>query len=481
MMNCLKARLCGIVCVAFAGVLPAAAWDIPSWDARLTAPGALKNGSFHVQGMCVSSNAIYFAMYDQLLKTDWMGRAIRSVEAPKHTGDICLWNGCLYAACCVERGDKSPEKGCIRVYDENLNILRERRIARPADGIACIDGILYVGLGPGGTKEAPYRGVWYGKFDAVTLEPLCDPFRIDHGQDCCAGVQNIATDGRRLYVNVYTPDEMARTPNFIVFDRDFRVVGMHRFGYCQGLDVVPGGGSGSVRFVYLTTVNWMNQPSAGDWPPVQALWQFAELKGGSIRDITRHCIYRRPWRRNEASAEISVGPVSGDATAALQKAFDDCFLAGGGTVTVEQGEYAVKGLRLRSDTTLLLKSGAVLKASRNCDDYDILAGDKVEPVPSEDFAPGVVWVTPRLRKTNDHILKCASRWNNAVIRILRAKNVRIVGEPGSVIEGCDSYVAASTAYPCTTPRTASSAGTRSRTPATGRTTCGGAPICASRT
>ena len=439
MMNCLKARLCGIVCVAFAGVLPAAAWDIPSWDARLTAPGALKNGSFHVQGMCVSSNAIYFAMYDQLLKTDWMGRAIRSVEAPKHTGDICLWNGCLYAACCVERGDKSPEKGCIRVYDENLNILRERRIARPADGIACIDGILYVGLGPGGTKEAPYRGVWYGKFDAVTLEPLCDPFRIDHGQDCCAGVQNIATDGRRLYVNVYTPDEMARTPNFIVFDRDFRVVGMHRFGYCQGLDVVPGGGSGSVRFVYLTTVNWMNQPSAGDWPPVQALWQFAELKGGSIRDITRHCIYRRPWRRNEASAEISVGPVSGDATAALQKAFDDCFLAGGGTVTVEQGEYAVKGLRLRSDTTLLLKSGAVLKASRNCDDYDILAGDKVEPVPSEDFAPGVVWVTPRLRKTNDHILKCASRWNNAVIRILRAKNVRIVGEPGSVIEGCDSY------------------------------------------
>ena len=296
-MNCLKARLCGIVCVAFAGVLPAAAWDIPSWDARLTAPGALKNGSFHVQGMCVSSNAIYFAMYDQLLKTDWMGRAIRSVEAPKHTGDICLWNGCIYAACCAERGDKSSEKGCIRVYDEDLTLLRERRIVRPADGIACIDGVLYVGLGPGGTKEAPYRGVWYGKFDAVTLEPLCDPFRIDHGQDCCAGVQNIATDGERLYVSVYTPDEVARTPDFIVFDRDFRVVAMHRFGYRQGLDVVPGGGSGAVRFIYATTVNWMNQPKSGDWPPVQALWQFAELKNGEISDITRHCIYRKPWKR----------------------------------------------------------------------------------------------------------------------------------------------------------------------------------------
>ena len=140
-----------------------------------------------------------------------------------------------------------------------------------------------------------------------------------------------------------------------------------------------------------------------------------------------------------APFDLTVRPVEGDATAALQKAFDDCFLAGGGTVTVEKGEYAVGGLRLRSNTTLLLKSGAVLKASRNSDDYDILSGDKVEPVPSEDFAPGVVWVTPRLRKTNDHILKCASRWNNAVIRILRARNVRIIGEPGSVIDGCDSY------------------------------------------
>ena len=137
--------------------------------------------------------------------------------------------------------------------------------------------------------------------------------------------------------------------------------------------------------------------------------------------------------------EVSVRPVEGDATATLQKAFDDCFRAGGGAVTVEKGEYAVKGLRLRSNTTLLLKSGAVLKASRNCDDYEILAGDKVEPVPARDFAPGIHWVTPWKRKTNDHILKCASRWNNAVIRVLRARNVRIIGEPGSVIDGCDSY------------------------------------------
>ena len=137
--------------------------------------------------------------------------------------------------------------------------------------------------------------------------------------------------------------------------------------------------------------------------------------------------------------DFTVSPVEGDATATLQKAFDDCFLSGGGTVTVEKGEYKVKGLRLRSDTTLFLKSGAVLKASRNCDDYCILDADRIEPVPQADFAPGVVWVSARKRTNNDHLLKFASRWNNGIIRILYARNVRIIGEKGSVIDGCDSY------------------------------------------
>ena len=279
----------------------AAAWRVPSWDARLTAPGLLNSHSFHVQGMCVSSNALYFALYDQLAKTDWMGRAVKSVAVPKHTGDICLWRGRLYTACCAERGDPSPDKGTIRVYDEDLNLLKERRLRRPADGITCIDGVLYVGLGPGGTKEAPYRGNWFGKFDAETLEPLCEPFRVDHGFDCCAGVQNMATDGDRLYVNVYTPDELAHTPNFIVFDRDFNVLSTYEFGWRQGMDVVPGCGADAVRFIYVTTVNWMEQPKGDAAPPVQALWQFAELKGGRVRDITRHCIYRKPWNRNDAA------------------------------------------------------------------------------------------------------------------------------------------------------------------------------------
>ena len=137
--------------------------------------------------------------------------------------------------------------------------------------------------------------------------------------------------------------------------------------------------------------------------------------------------------------DIAVCPVEGDATAALQNAFDECFRAGGGKVTVEKGVYPVKGLRLRSNTTLLLRSGAELKASRNCNDYCILENDALEPVDKGDFAPGVVWTRAKDRKSNDFIVKPASRWNNGIIRIYRARNVRIVGEPGAVIDGCDSY------------------------------------------
>ena len=47
-----------------------------------------------------------------------------------------------------------------------------------------------------------------------------------------------------------------------------------------------------------------------------------------------------------APVEITVRPSGGDATGKMQRAFDECFRAGGGTVVVERGEYAVKGLQI---------------------------------------------------------------------------------------------------------------------------------------
>ena len=125
-------------------------------------------------------------------------------------------------------------------------------------------------------------------------------------------------------------------------------------------------------------------------------------------------------------------------TAEIQKAIDSCFISGGGKIILENGLYTIGGLRLRSGCTLYLKSGAVLKGTRNIDDYNILDDDTLEPV-NEEYKTDVLWTNPQTRTTNHHIVKAAGAWNNALIRILCAENVAIIGEEGSIIDGSDPY------------------------------------------
>lgn len=125
-------------------------------------------------------------------------------------------------------------------------------------------------------------------------------------------------------------------------------------------------------------------------------------------------------------------------TAEIQNAIDTCFMSGGGKITLEKGLYITGGLRLRSNCTLYLKSGAILKGTRNIDDYKILENETLEPI-DEDYKTDVLWTPAGNRKTNHHIVKVAGSWNNALIRILDAHHVAIIGEEGSVIDGSDPY------------------------------------------
>ena len=259
----------------------------PNWKAFLTREGTLQPKSGHVQGMCVTSNAVYMTLYNGIYRYDWHGRLVKRIKAGKHTGDICWWNGRLYTAC--DLGEKEP-RGRIEVYDEDLNFIKRTTFRLPADGIACLDGTLYVGLGPVDDPKKPFRGNWFGKFDPDTLAPKCEPFIVDHGFDSSAGVQNIATDGRLLYVNFYTPEE--GTPCFFAFDRDFNVKSHHVFGWRNGMDVIGGGKDGAVRFVYVTTIGWMGQHLPDAAPP-QGLVRYAELTPGGITDISRYIIFQK--------------------------------------------------------------------------------------------------------------------------------------------------------------------------------------------
>ena len=284
----------------FAALCAKAAQPVPpNWDPFLTRSGALRFLHGHTQGMCVASNAVYMTLHKGIYKFDWYGRLLAYVDAPAHQGDICLWKDRLYTAMCVP--EDVPKRGRIYVFDaENLNLLKMGEFEKPADGITCMDGVLIVGLGPvrdPGISANPLRGNWFGKFDAETLEPLCEPFLVDHGFDVSAGVQNMATDGEKLYINFYTPEE--EYPCFFVFDKDFKVLQAHVFGWRHGVDLVGGGEPGAVRLIYALSINCWSQASKQqlDPAPSQTLFRYAELKDGKIRDITRYIKFRNEMKR----------------------------------------------------------------------------------------------------------------------------------------------------------------------------------------
>jgi len=116
-------------------------------------------------------------------------------------------------------------------------------------------------------------------------------------------------------------------------------------------------------------------------------------------------------------------------TDAIQRAIDTCFIEGGGRVVVPRGIFLTGGLRIRSNVELYLESGAVLRGSRDPEEYFGWTRDTIEPV---DEAPD----------TREGVGRSAypySRWNNAVIRALDAHDVKITGEPGSFIDGSNTY------------------------------------------
>lgn len=292
-MKTVAAAMCGLFSCASA----LAGWKVPNWCPIATEQGAVKEWigktwCGHVQGMCVSSNALYFSYHDQIVKTDWFGRFLARQEVSVHGGDICFWNGRLYTGVWLKPKKGTGEQwcGCICVYDaETLKPLKERKLSdwhHGSDGITCLDGVIYMNMGRYAPDRLGHRN-WYGKFDAETLESIGEPFLVDHGEDSTCGAQNMATDGTYIYSSYYTIDENAGTPNLIVYDKDFKVVAKHAYGWNQGMDVVPGGKDGAVRFAFCYTPNWM-LPAQKPTLPVQGVVKFAELRDGKFRDLTRY-------------------------------------------------------------------------------------------------------------------------------------------------------------------------------------------------
>ena len=114
-------------------------------------------------------------------------------------------------------------------------------------------------------------------------------------------------------------------------------------------------------------------------------------------------------------------------TQAIQKVLDLCE-NGGGTVVFPKGAYRVSGLLLHSDTTVLLKSGAALLGSENCDDYAVFdVPENVSLRTDQEMIPQYFGDKKR------------AEYRRAMLSAYGERRVSIIGEPGAVIDGQNCF------------------------------------------
>ena len=113
-------------------------------------------------------------------------------------------------------------------------------------------------------------------------------------------------------------------------------------------------------------------------------------------------------------------------TKAFQEVLDLC-KEKGGTVIIPEGEYHVAALRMWSNTTLYLESGARLYGSEECDDYEVFPIPEGMEMRSDMEVISQYYGTPW------------ETYRRAIITAYGEKNISIIGEPNSVIDGRNCY------------------------------------------
>ncbi len=113
-------------------------------------------------------------------------------------------------------------------------------------------------------------------------------------------------------------------------------------------------------------------------------------------------------------------------TKQIQAVLDFC-KENGGMVIVPRGRYYVAALRMWSNTTLYLQSGAQIYGSEDCEDYEIF------DVPNE------VEMRSDMELITQYYGKSWESYRRAMITAYGEKNISIIGEPGSVLDGRNCY------------------------------------------
>jgi len=114
----------------------------------------------------------------------------------------------------------------------------------------------------------------------------------------------------------------------------------------------------------------------------------------------------------------------------IQAAFDACAQAGGGIVEIPAGEFVCDSLRMYSNTTLLLKKGAKLLGNTCVYDYKIFDFPKNIKSRSDMEMIPYYYAPPKAP---------IPRYRCAMISAYGEKNISIIGEENSVLDGRNCF------------------------------------------
>ena len=114
-------------------------------------------------------------------------------------------------------------------------------------------------------------------------------------------------------------------------------------------------------------------------------------------------------------------------TKEIQAVLDLC-KNGGGTVVIPKGKFYTASLYMYSDTTLYLERGAELYGSDNCDDYEVF------PIPE-----GLPFRSDMELIPQQYNWQPWENYRRAIISAYGEKNISIIGEWDSVIDGSNCY------------------------------------------
>ena len=113
-------------------------------------------------------------------------------------------------------------------------------------------------------------------------------------------------------------------------------------------------------------------------------------------------------------------------TKKIQAVLDLC-KTGGGTVVIPKGRFYTAALYMHSDTTLYLESGAELYGSDDCNDYEVFPIPEGLPMRSD------------MELITQYYGKPWDTYRRAIITAYGEKNISIIGEFDSAIDGQNCY------------------------------------------